>query len=60
MVESPCVKRCEIEPRSGLCFGCRRTLDEIARWGSASETERQLILDAIATRPPIGSPATPG
>ncbi len=28
----PCVKICTLDARSGLCLGCGRTLDEIARW----------------------------
>jgi len=32
-VASPCVNICKIDAVSGLCFGCRRTIAEIARWG---------------------------
>jgi len=28
-VESPCVQLCRIDPASGLCEGCARSLDEI-------------------------------
>ncbi|TMH69644.1 MAG: DUF1289 domain-containing protein, partial [Betaproteobacteria bacterium] len=33
-VKSPCIKVCQMDPQHGLCLGCRRTLDEIARWAS--------------------------
>jgi len=47
-VASPCIKLCRME--AGLCVGCQRTLDEIARWGGASESEQQAILVAAADR----------
>jgi hypothetical protein len=49
-VESPCTKVCRIDPAHGLCAGCGRTLDEIARWLSLSEDERQAIVDALPAR----------
>ncbi|MGA8395452.1 MAG: DUF1289 domain-containing protein, partial [Pseudolabrys sp.] len=32
MIETPCVKVCTLDARMGLCLGCGRTVDEIARW----------------------------
>ncbi len=32
------------------CLGCRRTLDEIARWGQMSDTERAAVLAQLAGR----------
>ena len=32
-MKSPCVKVCQMDPGSGCCLGCARTLEEIARWG---------------------------
>lgn len=49
-VPSPCVNVCRLDPGSGLCQGCLRNLDEIARWGSASDAERQAILRRVARR----------
>ena len=31
-VASPCVNVCRMSDASGYCEGCRRSLDEIARW----------------------------
>lgn len=47
---SPCTGICEIDSATGLCTGCARTLDEIARWGSADSAEQRAILDRIARR----------
>ncbi len=49
-VTSPCNKVCTIDPRSGLCHGCGRTLDEIARWMSLGEGERQRIMAELPHR----------
>jgi hypothetical protein len=34
----------------GLCLGCGRTLDEIARWTSMSPEERRVIMAGLAVR----------
>jgi uncharacterized protein len=46
---SPCINICRLDAQ-GLCVGCRRTLDEIAEWSSASEARRREILRAVALR----------
>jgi predicted Fe-S protein YdhL (DUF1289 family) len=33
-----------------VCAGCFRTLDEIGRWGNASDHEKELMLAAVAQR----------
>jgi len=32
------------------CRGCRRTLDEIARWGGMTEAEQAAVLAALPAR----------
>ena len=49
-VPSPCISVCRIEPASGLCEGCLRTLDEIAQWGAMSDLARREVLHAIDAR----------
>jgi len=49
-IESPCIKVCAIEPATGLCTGCARTLDEIARWGSMRDTERARVMAELPAR----------
>ncbi len=36
--------------KTGYCFGCGRTRDEIAGWIDYSDAERQSIMDVLATR----------
>ena len=50
MIESPCIKICTLDARSGLCLACGRTIDEIARWASMSSAERSRIMAELPTR----------
>ena len=50
MIETPCVKICTLDARQGLCLGCGRTIDEIARWGSLSAAERSRIMNELPER----------
>jgi uncharacterized protein len=47
---SPCISVCQMDDATGLCLGCRRTIDEIRDWMIMSPEERQRVLDAIAIR----------
>ncbi|MEZ2405526.1 hypothetical protein GGC47_000230 [Bosea sp. OAE752] len=49
-VSTPCIKVCVIDPASGLCEGCGRTLDEIAQWSGLSEAERLAIMAELPER----------
>jgi predicted Fe-S protein YdhL (DUF1289 family) len=55
-METPCVKTCVLDPGSGLCSGCGRTLDEIAAWGGLSEEDRRRILAELPARMKILRP----
>jgi len=35
---------------SGLCLGCGRTIDEIARWAGMSPEERRTIMAGLPAR----------
>jgi predicted Fe-S protein YdhL (DUF1289 family) len=47
MIESPCVKICTLGVRSGLCLGCGRSIDEIARWSAMSAAERAQVISNL-------------
>jgi predicted Fe-S protein YdhL (DUF1289 family) len=40
---SPCMNVCVLDA-GRVCVGCRRTLDEIARWGRMSAAEQWAVL----------------
>ncbi len=48
--DTPCIAVCMIDPRTNLCFGCGRTLPEIARWGQMSAEERRALMTALPER----------
>jgi predicted Fe-S protein YdhL (DUF1289 family) len=50
MIESPCVKICTLDARSGLCLGCGRTISEIAQWTTMSGEERKLVMAELPAR----------
>lgn len=49
-VASPCIGVCRMHAGTGWCEGCLRTLDEIARWGGASEEEKLAIWNELLRR----------
>ncbi len=49
---TPCIGICRMDD-DGLCIGCRRTLSEIAQWGTLSDAGRlRCMVDVLPTRPP--------
>jgi predicted Fe-S protein YdhL (DUF1289 family) len=50
MIESPCVKICTLDARSGLCLGCGRTIDEIAHWTAMGAAERARVMGKLPGR----------
>jgi predicted Fe-S protein YdhL (DUF1289 family) len=49
-VASPCIDVCKMNPQSGLCEGCFRTLDEIAAWSAMSAGEKRAVLARLPAR----------
>ena len=49
-VASPCNSICTMNAQTGYCNGCKRTIDEIMRWGSASDSQKQAIVDLLDAR----------
>jgi len=49
-VPSPCTNVCRIDPASGLCEGCLRTIDEIAAWGALDDGARREVWKRLAGR----------
>lgn len=47
---SPCISVCQMDPLTGFCVGCTRTIDEIRDWIISTPDERNAILAKIAER----------
>lgn len=56
-VPSPCINVCTVDEARGLCRGCLRTLDEIARWSSMSEHDKLQVWRLIRLRRQDGGTA---
>ncbi|RYG27509.1 MAG: DUF1289 domain-containing protein, partial [Burkholderiales bacterium] len=41
---------CRLDPSSGLCLGCWRTLGEIADWAMLSPAEKAAVLGKVEAR----------
>jgi uncharacterized protein len=50
MIESPCIKVCTLDARSGRCLGCGRNVEEIARWSAMSDAERARVMAELPAR----------
>jgi predicted Fe-S protein YdhL (DUF1289 family) len=48
--DTPCVAVCMIDPKTKLCFGCGRTLPEIARWHAMEGAERLAVMTLLPAR----------
>lgn len=47
---SPCTSVCQLDPATGWCRGCLRTIEEIAGWPRFSPKEKHRIVATIAVR----------
>jgi predicted Fe-S protein YdhL (DUF1289 family) len=50
VIASPCNRVCRIDPASGLCLGCARTLEEIGRWSAMSNEEQAALVRELPGR----------
>ncbi|MFZ5670909.1 MAG: DUF1289 domain-containing protein [Pseudomonadota bacterium] len=49
-IATPCVQVCIVDPESGLCLGCFRTLTEIAGWARLPEAVRAALMSDLPAR----------
>ena len=49
-VASPCNSVCIVDPVTGLCGGCFRTLEEISGWIEFSTAEKRTVIAALDAR----------
>ncbi len=57
-VPSPCINLCKMDPATGWCLGCHRTISEIAGWGRLDDSSKLQILQGLPPRRAVSvSPA---
>lgn len=49
-VPSPCVQICTLDPGTGLCRGCLRSVEEIADWLEMTADEKRAVLARVERR----------
>jgi hypothetical protein len=49
-LETPCINVCLLDTATGLCLGCGRTIEEIARWSAMSSSERRAVMAQLPAR----------
>ncbi|TWH01247.1 putative Fe-S protein YdhL (DUF1289 family) [Mesorhizobium sp. J18] len=49
-IESPCILVCSIDMKTGYCFGCGRTREEITDWLTMSAEKRREVMEALPAR----------
>ena len=49
-VPSPCIDVCRMDPASGLCIGCKRTIDEIVAWPRLDEAAKRVVWQQLDVR----------
>lgn len=49
-IESPCILVCSIDMKTGYCFGCGRTRDEIADWLTMTGDARRAVMATLPAR----------
>ena len=47
---SPCTKICTLDPRTDICIGCYRTLNEIAGWSKYTAEQKWDVLGKLEAR----------
>ena len=59
-VESPCIKVCVVDPASGHCLGCYRTIEEIAAWTAMTPEARRAVMAELPGRAHLVRPVRRG
>lgn len=49
-IKSPCILVCQLDHKTGFCFGCGRTGNEIMRWTGYSDAQRDTIMAGLDER----------
>ena len=58
-ITSPCINVCQMNPATGWCEGCLRSIEEITAWGRLNESQRMAICADLPHRRTSALKATP-
>lgn len=58
-VASPCTGVCRIDPASGWCEGCCRTMDEIVSWPSLGDPAKLRVWRLLRARREVRATGLP-
>jgi predicted Fe-S protein YdhL (DUF1289 family) len=50
LIKSPCIQVCVLDPATGWCEGCYRSLAEIGGWMRFSAEERDRVMALLPSR----------
>lgn len=49
-IDSPCILVCSMDMKTGFCFGCGRTRDEIGSWLAMTPDDRRAVMADLPAR----------
>ena len=49
-IESPCILVCSVDMKTGYCFGCGRTSNEIGSWLTMTPEQRREVMSLLPGR----------
>jgi predicted Fe-S protein YdhL (DUF1289 family) len=49
-VLSPCINVCRMDPATGWCEGCYRTIEEITAWSRMSDADKREVWRRLVER----------
>ena len=58
-VQSPCIKIC-FRDSNDVCFGCRRTGEEIGNWSKYTNEEKKAVIEKTHHRTNVRGESPPG
>ncbi len=58
-IQNPCIKLCHRDSND-VCFGCRRTGEEIANWSKYTNEEKKAVIEKTSQRRNVPGEMPPG
>lgn len=58
-IQNPCIKLCHRDSND-VCFGCRRTGEEIGKWSKYTNEEKKAVIEKTSKRRNVPGETPPG